>query len=105
MALLAEPDSIWLKPVAGTGEIVDQIARTRFSIDPDNAYGSGVCGHGIPDPEALHQQRYPRSTQGQRWQQAGRETGVVACVAVPLIKAGQSIGVLMFFVGKIMGRG
>ena len=28
------------------------------------------------------------------------ETGVVACVAVPLIKAGQSVGVLMFFVSK-----
>ena len=26
--------------------------------------------------------------------------GVVACVAVPLIKAGKSVGVLMFFVGK-----
>ncbi len=39
-------------------------------------------------------------TQGGPWQQAGRETGVVACVAVPLIKAGESVGVLMFFVGK-----
>ena len=29
-----------------------------------------------------------------------RETGVIACVAVPLIKSGQSVGVLMFFVGK-----
>ena len=31
---------------------------------------------------------------------ADATAGVIACVAVPLIKAGQSIGVLMFFVGK-----
>ena len=37
---------------------------------------------------------------GGPWQQAGREAGVVAAVAVPLIKAGQSVGVVMFFVGK-----
>src|SRR5438045_9061720 len=44
VVLLAEPDSIWLKPVAGTGEIVEKITQTRFSIDPDNVYGTGVCG-------------------------------------------------------------
>ena len=47
VTLLAEPDSIWLKPVAGTGEIVDQLAGMRFSIDPDKAYGSGICGHAF----------------------------------------------------------
>ena len=41
------------------------------------------------------------STQGQPWHQAARETGVTACVAVPLIKADESVGVLMFFVGKL----
>ena len=38
--------------------------------------------------------------QGRPWQKAGREAGVVACVALPLIKAGKSIGVLLFFVSK-----
>ncbi len=44
VVFLAEAGSIWLKPVAGTGEIVELITRTRFSIDPDNIYGTGVCG-------------------------------------------------------------
>src|SRR4030088_3646936 len=38
VVFLAEPDSIWLKPVAGTGEVAELITRTRFSIDPDNVY-------------------------------------------------------------------
>ena len=44
------------------------------------------------------------SPQGAPWRQAGRETGVVACVALPLIKAGRSIGVLMFFVSQSWAR-
>ena len=32
------------------------------------------------------------------------KTGVTACVALPLIKAGESVGVLMFFVGKFGRR-
>ena len=79
--------------------------RTRFSIDPDNAYGSGVCGHAFRTQKPCINNDILNSAQGRPWRQAGRETGVVACVAVPLIKAGQSIGVLMFFVGKILGGG
>ena len=32
--LLAEPGSTWLKPAAATGESLDLITRTQFSIDP-----------------------------------------------------------------------
>ena len=101
MALLAEPGSIWLKPVAGTGEIVEQLAGARFSSDPDKAYGSGVCGHAFRTQKPCINNDILSAVQGQLWQPAGRQTGTIACVAVPLIKAGQSIGVLMFFAGKL----
>jgi diguanylate cyclase (GGDEF)-like protein len=98
--LLAEPGSIWLKPVAGTGEIVELITRTRFSIDPDNVYGTGVCGNAFRTQKLSINDDILNSAQGRPWQQAGREAGAVACVALPLIKAGISVGVLMFFVSK-----
>jgi GAF domain-containing protein len=100
VVLLAEPDSIWLKPVAGTGEIVEQIMQTRFSIDPDNVYGTGVCGKAFRTQKPCINHDILNSVQGRPWQRAGLETGVVACVAFPLIKAGNSVGVLMFFVSK-----
>jgi diguanylate cyclase (GGDEF)-like protein len=100
VVFLAEPDSTWLKPVAGTGEIVELITRTRFSIDPDNVYGTGVCGNAFRTQKPCINNDILSSAQGRPWQQAGRETGVVACVALPLIKAGNSVGVLMFFVSK-----
>ena len=100
VVLLAEPDSIWLKPVAGTGEIVEQITQTRFSIDPDNVYGTGVCGKAFRTQKPCINHDILNSVQGRPWQQAGLKTGVVACVAFPLIKTGNSVGVLMFFVSK-----
>src|SRR6267378_3901840 len=100
VAFLAEPGSIWLKPVAGTGEIVELITRTRFSTDPDDVHGTGVCGNAFRTQKPCINNDIPNSVQGRPWQQAGRETGVVACVALPLIKAGKSVGVLLFFVSK-----
>jgi diguanylate cyclase (GGDEF)-like protein len=98
--LLAEPDSEWLKPVAGTGEIVELITRTRFSIDAGNPYGTGVCGRAFRTQKPCVNEDIVNSVQGAPWAQVGRETGVVACAALPLIRAGKSAGVLMFFVGK-----
>src|SRR6266478_8491222 len=100
VAFLAELDSIWLKPVAGTGEIVELITRARFSIDPDDVYGTGVCGNAFRTQRPCINLDILNSVQGRPWQQVGRETGVVACVALPLIKAGSSVGVLLFFVSK-----
>jgi len=101
VVMLAEPDSIWLKPVAGTGAIVEQIMRTPFSIDAGNPYGNGVCGRAFRTGQPAINNDILNSVQGQPWHEAARELGVAACVAVPLIKGDESIGVLLFFVGRL----
>ena len=100
VVLLAQPGSTWLEPVAGTGEIVEQIKQSRHSVDPDSIYGNGVCGRAFRTQKPCVNHDILNSAQGRPWQQTARETGVTACVALPLIKSGQSVGVLMFFVGK-----
>jgi GAF domain-containing protein len=97
---LEEPGSTWLKPVAGTGDTVDLARMAPFSTDPDNVYGKGVCGNAFRTQKPCVNRDILNSAQGQPWLQSGRETGVVACVAVPLIKTGKSVGILMFFVSK-----
>ena len=103
VVLLRNSDSIWLKPVAGTGAIVEQIMRAPFSIDAGNPYGTGVCGRAFRTQQPAVNNDILNLTQGQPWHQAARETGVTACVAVPLIKADESIGVL-FFLSESCGR-
>jgi len=100
VVLLAEEGSIWLKPVAGTGKSLDMIAQARFSIDPDDIYGNGVCGQAFRTQKPCINNDILNSEQGKPWQQARRQSGVMASVAVPLIKSGKSVGVLMFFVGR-----
>src|ERR1700716_2412871 len=92
VVLLAEPGSIWLKPVAGTGEIVELVTRTLFSIDPDNVYGTGVCGNAFRTQKPCINPDILNSAQGRPWQQAGRESGVMAFGAPPVHKAGDSVG-------------
>jgi diguanylate cyclase (GGDEF)-like protein len=98
VVLLAEPDSHWLEPVAGTGEALDLIIQTRFSTDPDNVYGTGICGEAFRTQRPCINNDIPMPAGP--WQQAGRDTRIMACVAMPLTKFGKSIGVLTFFVAR-----
>lgn len=98
--LLSEANSPWLRAVAGTGKIVDMVKRIRFSIDPDNPYGKGVCGKAFRTQQASVNEDILNSEQGRPWRDSSREAGVVASCAVPLIKDGQSVGVILFFITK-----
>ena len=100
VVLIAEPHSTWLTPVAGSGESIELIKRARFSIDPENPYGQGVCGHAFRTQRPCVNNDIQNSEQGHPWREAGYQTGVVACVAVPLVKAGVSIGALLVFMTK-----
>ncbi|HET7491531.1 MAG TPA: EAL domain-containing protein [Bradyrhizobium sp.] len=100
--LLAEPDSPWLQPVVGTGQIVDMglVRQSRFSIDPKNPYGKGVCGKAFRTQKASVNEDIINSEQGRPWRESSYKGGVVASCAVPLVKGGQSIGVILFFITK-----
>jgi diguanylate cyclase (GGDEF)-like protein len=100
--LLAEPGSPWLKAVAGTGQIVDMglVRASRFSIDPENPYGKGICGKAFRTQKASVNEDILNSEQGRPWRESSRQAGIVASCAVPLLKGGRSIGVILFFITK-----
>src|SRR5439155_16457120 len=66
--LLAQPGSIWLKPAAASGESLDLIKRTQFSIDPDNEYGKGVCGEAFRTQRPCVNRDVSLTAQGGTWQ-------------------------------------
>ena len=98
--LLKEQDSHWLKPVAGTGENVDTVAQTHYSVDPDNPYGRGISGQVFRSQKPHVERDLARRTKGTPWEQANINTGVAACVAAPLIRHGESVGVILSFLSQ-----
>jgi diguanylate cyclase (GGDEF)-like protein len=100
--LLAEPNSTWLHAVAGTGQLVDmsKMKQSRFSIDADNPYGQGICGKAFRTQKASVNDDILNSEQGRPWRESSQKAGIVASCAVPLVKSGRSMGVILFFVTK-----
>ncbi len=95
--LLKEQDSHWLKPVAGTGQNVGIVAQARYSTDPGNPHGSGISGEVFRSQKPQVERDLARRTKGTQWEQATTNTGVAACVAAPLVRHGESIGVMLSF--------
>jgi diguanylate cyclase (GGDEF)-like protein len=104
IVLLAEPETTWLRPVAGTGRSVEQIKQISFSVDPENQYGKGMCGKAFRTQMTHVNEDILNSEQGTIWRESSIESGVVAGCAVPLIKAERSVGVILFFLGKSAAR-
>jgi diguanylate cyclase (GGDEF)-like protein len=98
--LLRERDSHWMTPVAGTGQNLELVAQARYSIDPENPFGNGISGQVFRTQKPIIEYDLASRTKGTPWEQANINTGVVACVAAPLIERGESVGVLLSFISR-----
>jgi diguanylate cyclase (GGDEF)-like protein len=102
--LLREEGSHWLKPVAATGQNLEFITQGRYSIDPGNPHGRGISGQVFRTQKPHVEEDLMNRTRGTPWEQVNITSGVVACVAAPLVKRGESVGVLLFFISKSWSR-
>lgn len=100
IVLLKERESHWLKPVAGTGHNLELVAQTNYSVDADNPYGRGISGHVFRSQKPHVEDDLVGRTKGTPWEQANVNAGVAACVAAPLVKCGESVGVILFFISR-----
>ncbi|QPF91051.1 bifunctional diguanylate cyclase/phosphodiesterase [Bradyrhizobium commune] len=98
--LLKEPDSHWLVPVAGTGQNMEIVTQTRYSVDPDNPYGRGISGQVFRSQKPHVERDLANRTKGTPWEQANINTGVAACIVAPLTRHGESIGVILSFLSQ-----
>jgi diguanylate cyclase (GGDEF)-like protein len=98
--LLKEQDSHWLKPVAGTGENLEIVARAHYSVDPGNPYGRGISGEVFRTQKPIVEVDLAQRTKGTLWEQVNVNSGVAACIAAPLIQHGESIGVILSFLSQ-----
>jgi diguanylate cyclase (GGDEF)-like protein len=99
---LKEQNSPMLKAVASAGEVAERIEKMRLSVDPADPDGQGLHGPAFRDQTleiSYHTIVDPRTKQ---WvDPASIPHG---CAALPLVRNGQSVGVLFFFWGRVAGR-
>ncbi|KYG97682.1 GAF domain-containing protein [Bradyrhizobium sp. DOA1] len=100
VVLLKERESHWLKPAAGTGQNLELVAQTKYSVDADNPYGRGISGNVFRSQKPYVEDDLVSRTKGTPWEQANVNAGVAACVAAPLVKCGESVGVILFFISR-----
>jgi diguanylate cyclase (GGDEF)-like protein len=99
---MKQPDTPWLKFAAASGIDVASIAKMPLSVDPDDVYGQGLHGPAFREQELFISYDTSTDPRGRPW--ITEDTPPHGCAATPLIKDGESIGVLLFFFGRTSGR-
>jgi diguanylate cyclase (GGDEF)-like protein len=99
---LQEPGTIWLKPAAVAGGLVEVIEKLPLSIDPGHQHGHGL--HGPAFREQTIQISYDVLADPRTAPWIGPGIAPHGCAVVPLVKNGQSVGVMFFFFARTSGR-
>ena len=99
---MKQPDTPWLKFTAASGIDVASIEKMPLSVDPQDIYGLGLHGPAFREQKLFIS--YDTSTDPRGWPWIKPDTPPHGCAAAPLIRNGESIGVLLFFFGRTSGR-
>ena len=93
-AMLAEPDNS-LRPVAATSENEIILAPT-ISVDAKSKRGQGLAGIAFRTARSCISNDVLNDERLRPWREDNARDGVGATVAVPILRAGTSIGVFLF---------
>jgi diguanylate cyclase (GGDEF)-like protein len=99
---IKEPDSPWLKFVAASGELVQRIKILRLSVDPADPLGGGLHGPAFREQKLVITNDTLADPRTRHWVSA--DAPPHGCAAVPLVKNGQSVGILYFFFARTPGQ-
>lgn len=98
----SESGSPLLKFAAGSGDLVTNIVSMRLSIDPSDPDGGGLHGPAFREQRLAITHDTVADPRTQHWVSADAKPH--GCAAVPLVKNGESAGILFFFFGRTSGR-
>lgn len=92
-----EADTDQLRPIAGYGSGYEQIERLRVSTRADQPEGRGPSGTAFREARPVVSNHLIDDPQLQPWIGLAQEQGVRACAALPVLRAGRPVGVLVVY--------
>lgn len=93
--LLADAQSAALQVQASAGVTVEQIQALALSVDPATPVGDGLVARCFRSAAPQVTDDYQRDERTTEWHRFAHDMGVQSCAVVPIIKAGQVIGVML----------
>jgi diguanylate cyclase (GGDEF)-like protein len=99
---IQEPDSLMLKFAAASGELVQNLKAMRLSLDPADPHGSGLHGPAFREQKLVITNDTLADPRTRLW--VSPDAPPHGCAAVPLVKNGQSVGILFFFFARTSGQ-
>jgi diguanylate cyclase (GGDEF)-like protein len=99
---IQESDSLMLKFAAASGELVENLKAMRLSLDPADPHGGGLHGPAFREQKLVITNDTLADPRTRLWVSA--DAPPHGCAAVPLIKNGQSVGILYFFFARTSGE-
>jgi diguanylate cyclase (GGDEF)-like protein len=99
---IQEPDSLMMKFAAASGELVQNLKAMRLSLDPADPHGGGLHGPAFREQRLVITNDTSADPRTRRW--VSPDAPPHGCAAVPLVKNGQSVGILFFFFARTSGQ-
>ena len=90
--------SLELVAIAGRGE--DLLRGARVSVDASTAEGRSLAGMAFRTLQPCVSNDYLNDERTRLWHDTARSAGIAAGAAVPLVREGRAVGVLLFYSEK-----
>jgi diguanylate cyclase (GGDEF)-like protein len=98
---LRDQDSTALKFVAGCGRMEHLFPQLQLSSDPASPFGQGLHGPAFRTGKVQVSNDVQNDDRLQPWHALAATTGIQTCAALPLMRRGRAVGVLLFFIREI----
>ena len=98
-AAVTSPDvgTAWLKVEAASGVAAMQLREARISVDEATPEGRGLVGEAYRLGHPAISNDFARDERTRPWHESGKRVGVASGAAIPIVRAGQAFGVMLFY--------
>ena len=99
--LLREPGTDQLRFVAGAGDGIERLRTVDISVAENAPTGRGITGVAFRTAKPCVSNDLLNDIRSKVWRQALSREGIRAAAALPLVRGGASVGVLLVFFAEV----